>query len=225
MTKQSEHLAARRMRAAGATYREIAAALGVSISSVSLWTRDLPAPTPRPEAVRARLDGTHARWTAYRVRRDGIARAAEAEVGRLTDRELRLVGTALYWAEGAKAKPWRSHTQLTFVNSDPAMIQVFLRFLELCGVDRGCCAFRVSIHSSADVAAAEEFWARVVGVPADRFQRTTLKRHRPATQRRNSGDSYRGCLAVRVAKPALHYARIEGWWRGIAATAQAQDDR
>jgi Homeodomain-like domain len=42
--KDERHAKARELRAQGRTYKEIAAELGVSKSSVSLWVRDLPRP-------------------------------------------------------------------------------------------------------------------------------------------------------------------------------------
>lgn len=118
---------ARELRRAGRTYDEIVAELGVSKSSVSLWVRDLPKPAPSPEHMHAMRE---ARWAPYRERRDrerGRAmEAAKREVGSLSDRELFLIGVGLYWAEGAKSKPYRRDETVVFINSDPGMIQVFL---------------------------------------------------------------------------------------------------
>jgi len=70
--------------------------------------------------------------------------------------------------------------------------------------------FRVSIHETADVDAAVRWWADFVGVDAASFQRSTLKRHKPATKRRNTGEGYRGCLIVSVLKSRRLYWLIEG---------------
>lgn len=45
---------------------------------------------------------------------------------------------------------------------------------------------------------------------ADRFLRTTLKRHNPKTVRKNTGEAYRGCLIVRVRRGRELYWMIEG---------------
>lgn len=74
---------------------------------------------------------------------------------------------------------------------------------------------------SADVPAAERYWANLVGAKASDFGRTTLKRHRPKTARKNVGEGYRGCLAVRVLNSADLYRRIEGWWYGIVVGAES----
>ncbi|MEW2385146.1 hypothetical protein AB0873_24095 [Micromonospora sp. NPDC047707] len=101
------------------------------------------------------------------------------------------------------------------MNSDPMLIALFLRFLEEMGVRRETLRYRVSIHESADAGAAVVWWADVVGVPPDCFQPTSLKRHRPATVRRNTGESYRGCLSVEVPQSRHLYWKIEGIMKGM----------
>jgi hypothetical protein len=139
-----------------------------------------------------------------------------AQIGSVSDRELLLIGVALYWAEGAKNKPWAVRDRVTFVNSDSSMIRVFLRWLELVGVPGDRCRFRLQIHRDADVSAAEEFWAGVVGLTVADLMRTSLKRHQPSRMRRNTGPGYQGCLTVDVLGSAELYRRIEGWWSAIS---------
>jgi transcriptional regulator with XRE-family HTH domain len=212
---------ARALRRAGRTYDEIVAELGVSKSSVSLWVRDLPKPG-RAEHARAMAE---ARWGPHRrkraiVRQQTKLTAANA-IGRLTDRELFLVGVGLYWAEGTKSKPHRLDERVTFVNSDPEMITLYLAWLALLGVEPERLRFRVMIHESADVAGAERHWADLVGVDVTVLERTTLKKHNPVTVRKNTGEAYRGCLVVRVLGSADLYRRIEGWWYGIVVGADS----
>lgn len=207
----------RRLRADGLTYDEISARTGASKGSLSLWLHDLPqdierARAHRLDAVRATCEQTRAQKAA--ARSELISSVAD-EVGAITDRELLLVGAALYWAEGGKSKPWRQDDRLAFINSDPSMILVFLRWLAMLGVDKDRCGFRVSIHESADVCAAETYWADVVGVGVERLNRTTIKRHNPKTVRLNTGDSYHGCLTINVRRSAELYRFVEGWWAGM----------
>ncbi|MER5969313.1 hypothetical protein ABT112_06155 [Streptomyces sp. NPDC002055] len=211
---------ARELRRAGETYDAIAARLGVSKSSVSLWVRDLPKPDRRADHARLMAE---ARWAPHRRARD-ITRqqtklAAAQQVGRLTDRELFLIGVGLYWSEGTKSKPARPSERVRFINSDPDMIRVYLAWLRLLGVGRERLGFHVAIHESADAAAAERYWAELVGADAAAFGATTLKRHNPRTVRTNTGPAYRGCLTVSVRDGADLYRRIEGWWYGIVVGA------
>ncbi|NLU75808.1 hypothetical protein HCC61_24690 [Streptomyces sp. HNM0575] len=211
---------ARELRRAGKTYDEIVQELGVAKSSVSLWVRDLPKPRPSPERMHAMRE---ARWAPYRAFRDRARRetheAAKQEIGALTDRELFLIGVGLYWAEGTKRKAHQPREKVTFVNSDPGMITVYLAWLALLEVPPGDVRFSVMIHESADVAGAERYWAELVGRDTADFGKTTLKKHNPKTVRKNVGADYRGCLVVRVLQCADLCRRIEGWWSGITTAA------
>ncbi|MDT3397590.1 hypothetical protein RKE29_13170 [Streptomyces sp. B1866] len=213
---------ARELRRAGKTYDEIVTELGVSKSSVSPWVRDLPKPPTPPARLRRMIE---ARWAPHRrataLRRLETKLAAAREIGRMTDRELFLVGVGLYWAEGTKSRPYRPKERVAFINSDPEMIQVYLAWLSLLGVAADRLRFYVMIHESADVGAAERYWADLTGMDAAAFGKTTLKRHNPKTVRKNVGEDYHGCLVVHVLDGADLYRRIEGWWYGIVVGAKS----
>jgi hypothetical protein len=149
---------------------------------------------------------------------------AQQAVGDLTDREVFLAGVALYWAEGAKDKSYSRRERLHFINSDPNVISFFLRWLDALGVERERLRFRVSIHESANVQGAEEFWAGLAGVAPATFQKATLKKHNPKTSRKNTSEAYRGCLIVYVLKSADLYRRMEGAWYGIVGGATRRPD-
>ena len=116
-----------------------------------------------------------------------------------------------YWCEGTKNKPHRRDDRVAFMNSDPSLIRFFLRFLDTAGTPRTDLAFRVFIHESADVESAQRFWLEITGAPPEQFLTPTLKRHNPATVRKNVGENYHGCLRVDVHRGADLYHRIEGW--------------
>ncbi|MFJ4832241.1 hypothetical protein ACIP79_20405 [Streptomyces sp. NPDC088747] len=218
---------ARELRLKGWTYDRIQVELGCSKGSISLWVRDLPKPerekrTPEEASAIAKRG-----WEATMQRREEerrqTRRRATEEVGVMTERELFLVGVGLYWAEGSKNKPYRRQERITFVNSDPNMITVFLSWLRLLKVEQSRHRFSVQIHESADVKAAEEFWAHHVGIEAAGLLKTTLKKHSPSTNRMNTDEGYRGCLRVDVLGGADLYRRVEGWWYGIVLSARDTD--
>jgi len=188
----------------------------VSTSSCSLWLRDMPHPV-----FERRLEGDqwHASWAPVLQRREALRQQAKLnaalEMLPTSDRDILVAGAVAYWCEGAKSKAWRRTEEVTFINSDVHLLRLYLRFLDLVGVRGERLRFRVSIHETADVEAAIRFWADIAGVPTDRFSRTTIKRHRPLTKRRNTGDTYHGCLIIRVRQGADLYRRIEGWVKGL----------
>src|SRR5215831_12367851 len=99
---------ARRLREQGLAYNQIAAELGVSKSSVSLWVRDLPRPErlSYEECCRRVAEGVRRYWAAERpvreAQREAARTTAAAEIGTLTQRELLIAGAVAYWCEGAK---------------------------------------------------------------------------------------------------------------------------
>jgi transcriptional regulator with XRE-family HTH domain len=208
---------ARELRGQGLSYNQIAAALGVSKSSVSLWVRDLPVPErlSYAECRKRSAEGARRYWAAERpvreARRAAVRDAAAEQIGELTQRELLIAGAIAYWCEGAKNKPHRRSDRVEFINSDPALIRFFLRFLEAAGIPAADLIFRVYIHESADMQSAQKFWLAVTGAPPDRFRTPTMKRHNPKTVRKNVGEDYYGCLRVDVCRSADLYRKIEGW--------------
>lgn len=205
----------------GKTYKQIRAEVGVSSATLSMWLRDLPYPEPDRAAHAAHMQAVRrAKIETQRTQQKAVAYAA---VGAVSDRELMLLGVALYWAEGVKDKPYQRRELINFINSDPGMIRLFLRWLDLVGVEEARRHYRVSIHESADLDAAEQYWRGVVGVPEADFRRATLKKHNPKTVRKHVGAGYHGCLTVKVLQPTALYQRVDGWWRGILAARGAGD--
>jgi hypothetical protein len=80
--------------------------------------------------------------------------------------------------------------------------------------------FRVYIHETADVAAAERFWLNVTAADPSQFRKAVLKTHNPRTIRKNVGADYHGCLRIDVRQCAELYRRIEGWVRAAISPAQ-----
>ncbi|MFF0017153.1 hypothetical protein [Streptomyces sp. NPDC005374] len=219
---------ARELRLRGWTYDQIQLELGCSKSSISLWVRDLPKPERRDLSEQARLAGRK-RWehelAIRNEERQRTKSAAADAIGELSDRELFLLGVGLYWAEGGKDKPYDRREIVAFINSDPGMIEVFLAWLDLLQVERERLRFAVMIHETADIAGAEQYWADLVGADRSAFNKTTVKKHNPKTVRKNVGDSYRGCLVIKVLKGADLYRRIEGSWYGIVVSVREADHR
>jgi len=220
--KQEHKRAARRMRAAGMTYDEIAERLSVSKSSLSLWLRGQPGPGRKVYDQAEHLQRIQPLGAKRRSQRAAQARAAwrtsaANDLVELSPGVLFITGIALYWAEGAKDKPWRRNGRVVIINSDPDVLEIFLAWLRLVGMPPGDLRFRLTIHETADVEAHEEWWAQRLCVSRAPFSRATLKRHNPKTIRQNTGDGYHGCLVVSVARSGWLYYSIEGWWSAIVS--------
>lgn len=217
--KDHRRAMARQLRGEGLDYNSIAAELGVSKSSVSLWVRDLPRPGRLSyEECRDRAaEGVRRYWDAERPVREAQRETARcdaaAEIGALSQRELIIAGAIAYWCEGSKSKAHSRREHVQFINSDPGLIVLFLRFLDTAGVEQERRRYRLAIHETADAEAAQQFWLDVTGADPGQFHKPTLKRHNPRTVRRNVSEGYHGCLCITVAQSADLYRKIEGWSR------------
>lgn len=151
--KPWERLEARRLRRElGLPMKRIAARLDVSPASVHLWTRDIeltddqrrrnlagPGGPRSPEAI-AKFRRTWSEKNRERRRsyqREGRERAREAD-------PLHQAGCMLFWAEGSKHR-----NDVTFVNSDVAMVRFFRCFLGQCfGLDPDDLTIRLNVYTS-----------------------------------------------------------------------------
>lgn len=93
------------------------------------------------------------------------------------ERELKTLGTALYWGEGYKTE--KSKT-VDFANSDPAMIRVFLVFLrKICGIDEKRLRILLYCHNNPSVHI--RYWSAVTSIHERQFtkpyvaERTSIK--------------------------------------------------
>jgi hypothetical protein len=228
--KDAVRAQARQLRGQGLDYEEIAAHLGVSKSSVSLWVRDLPTPArlSYEECRKRSVDGTRRYWMAERPVREAaraaVRDAAAAEIGPLTDREVLIAGAIAYWCEGAKSKPYRRAEMVNFINSDASIIRLFLAFLRLAGVTPQRLRCIVHIHETGDIEAATRYWQEVTGAAPDLFMQPNIKRHRPRTNRRNTGADYHGCLQIRVTGSRDLYLKIEGWASALMTAANGRGE-
>ncbi len=202
--------------------KEILGSIGNSTLNQLLRGEPLPPERVGPGYAESRsraAEGVRRYWAAERAAREAaraaVCAAAAAQIGELTDREIRIAGAIAYWCEGSKTKPYRLDEQVRFINSDPALIRFFLKFLEKIGVSRESLRFCVHIHESADVQAAIHYWASVTGAMPAQFARPVLKRHTPRTSRPSDNTDYHGCLKVTVAKSSALYREISGWAHGV----------
>ena len=156
---------ARWLRATGMTMPEIAEKLGVSRSSVSLWTRDVPIPLSakgRRRSTGPRRNRLHDAKMAEieRLKAEGIAR-----IGQLSEREFLVAGAALYAGEGTKPG-----NAVCFANSDPRMMAFFCAWLRhVVDIDESRMRMRIYLHEGLDLEAAQHHWSSVTGVAVEQF--------------------------------------------------------
>ena len=89
------------------------------------------------------------------------------------DKELRALGTMLYWAEGFQA----SYADIVdFANSKPAMISLFLKFLRrICGIDESKLRIYLYCYSNQDVKGLINYWSKLTKIPKAQFTKPYVR--------------------------------------------------
>jgi hypothetical protein len=211
------------LRRIGFSYSEILKHVYVSQSSLSLWLKDIKL----TDEQKLRLDekGNKARklgsmdLKADRIRRTkNIISIAKSEIKAIENKDLMLIGIVLYWAEGSKQKEHDVSKEVTFSNSDPRMIQVYIKWLTEClDISTNRIAFEIYIHEShkKTISELKSYWSGVTGFPKSRFGRVYFKKNKIHTMRRNRGLDYSGVLRICVKKSTDLNRKIAGWIEGI----------
>jgi transcriptional regulator with XRE-family HTH domain len=196
--KLREREQARALRAQAWTLADIAARLGVSKSSVSLWVRDVDV-SPRPRRS-ARSLGPNRLERAKLAEIAGLRDAGQKRIGRLDDRDLLIAGVALYAGEGAK-----NDGRVGFANTNPQMLHLFClwlrRFFE---PDEKRLRVTVYLHEGLNLQAAETYWADVTGIPLSQFNKPYRATVRPETLR--TAKHPKGCATVTYSCSRTHRA-------------------
>lgn len=211
------------LRKQGKTYSEILHEVTVSKSTLSLWLRNVGLAKRQKQKLTAKKRAAQARGAKRRnlMRRIDtltIYKNATKEIGNVTRRELLLIGTALYWAEGSKEKKGRLGQGVDFGNTDPAMINIFLCYLrEVLGVDSDQIKFSLYIHQNHKYRLNEvlRFWNTTLLHSKFEISYVYFKKHNPKTIRKKTDNAYYGTLRVYVRKSSSIQRRIQGWIYGI----------
>ena len=162
--KLAERQQARQLRGTGLPLAEIAARLGVSKSSVSVWVQDVVF-EPVPRVTRGRRRGPNALQRRRQAEIDRLLAEGRARIGRLSEREFLVAGVALYAGEGSKGDG-----HLRFANSDPRMIFFYCCWLRrFFAIDESRLRVRLYLHEGLDLAATIAYWSALTGIPASQF--------------------------------------------------------
>lgn len=83
------------------------------------------------------------------------------------------IGTILYWCEGSKRE---LDCRVEFVNSDPGMISIFLKFLRARGVEENRLRIRMAIHVQDDESVCKKYWKGITGLCDKNFISSVVKK-------------------------------------------------
>ena len=189
--------------------KRIAARVGVSVSTISLWTRDIklspeqrernhrgPGGPQDPERIAKRV----ASWK----RRNRRKRLGYQLEGRTRARErdpLHMAGCMLYWAEGAKAR-----NTAKLANSDPMLVIFFCRFLrESMGVLPEDLRISLNFYTGNGLSSGEieQYWLDALAVPRSCLRKHSINFKPTSSSGRKKNKLPYGVCTVRVNSTRL----------------------
>lgn len=226
--KNKEKVIAIKLRRQGLSYSEIVSKLQISKASLSLWLREIHLTSKQRQRLinksdNGRLIGAKMRRQQRLIITRNIIDKAEQEVGKITRRELWLIGTALHWAEGSKAKENNISCGVLFSNSDPLMIKLFIKWLHMiCNIPLLQIECELYIHSSHQHRTnnIKKYWSNITGFLINRFKYTYYKKEKIKINRENCTNKYFGLVRIKVRRSTNLNRQIVGWVIGINKSLQ-----
>ena len=207
------------LRRRGWSYNVIARRLGVGKSTLSHWLRDIPYQPNQAVIERVRLGPARSAVTKQRRRLEEInyfRSEGRREIGRLSDRDLLLLGLGLYMGEGSKL-----YEDVRIVNSDPQVLRVAMEWLRRsCGVPNQNFSVAVHLYPDSSPEASVRYWSRVTGVPQRQFEGVQIDRRLDKSARKRRQLPY-GTAHVKVYSRGDHrfgvalHRRIMGWIEAV----------
>ena len=227
---RSDKFKAYKLRMGGRSYNEISRLLKVPKSTLSGWFAGLELPKEATKRLRDRvhtasLRGLIARnknqTTLAETRSREMHNKGKRLIKKINKRDLLIIGTALYWAEGYKrpvvirGKTRTSH-RVSLTNSDPELIFIFLQFLKkICNVPDDKITIWIRYFEHQDPVYLLNFWQKKCNIPYSNF-RKTLQTISISSQRKKSYNSLPFGVAQISVNSTNLYHKIMGMISGVA---------
>lgn len=139
------------------------------------------------------------------------------QIQSLSKYELLLVNTAIYWGEGRKRWP-QNDQHVQFVNSDPNMVALFLRFLrKIIQVPEERLKVSIRIHPNISKESAINSWNQITNIPRGYFH-VIRQINRLSRGKRPRNSLPYGTLELRINSRQKSY-QIKGWIEGLIRQA------
>lgn len=180
------------LRHRGFSYSEIRKKFNVGKSTLSLMLRDLKLDNDALNVLVAKKFKSKGmaeqEWNEARV-------WAKSQIGVVDQRDKMLILAMLYWGEGTKR-------ELSIINGDPALLQVFLNCLRGMGINENDITIAIRMFDRSRANDAVRFWTEALKV-----SRTSVMRFEFIEGKKEGRMPY-GMCRIRIRKGSLYFKRI-----------------
>lgn len=207
MSKPFKKEQALEWRKYGRSISDIASALSVSKSTVSVWCRDIAlseeaianiAKSGNAKATIALMRYSEEKRTQRQLAELKSAKKGAYRLSSLSDRDIYCIGLGLYWGEGYKT----GSQEFGFTNSDPRMILFYMRWLNVVfGIKKMDVILRISINQTHKhrIKEVEAYWSKLLDIPHSQFTKTSLIKSTSKKVYKNE-QVHMGTLRIKVRK-------------------------
>ncbi|OGI65550.1 hypothetical protein A3A95_02855 [Candidatus Nomurabacteria bacterium RIFCSPLOWO2_01_FULL_39_18] len=214
---------ARSMRKGGVSLGDISKKLHVTKSTLSFWCKDiflkksaiLKIKTKgKAKSIMGLLRYSESK-RKERIERNILQRREGVEMlGKISNRDMLMIGLGLYWGEGYKYE----NGELGFTNSNPYMIRFYFKWLQLWSVEKDSLIFRLTINEffRKEEDDIKNFWLNFLGVKKEQFSKTTFIKTNLKKGSFKNIQKYKGILRVKVRKGTALRNKILGALEHVA---------
>ncbi|TSC86058.1 MAG: Uncharacterized protein G01um10147_996 [Microgenomates group bacterium Gr01-1014_7] len=202
-----------RLRKEGLSYGEISKDSGIPKSTLSYWLKNIPLERHQKERFYTKqiqylsLGAQSQKERRKREIEEIINLAAEEISLPITPDAYRLIGAALYWAEGSKGG------MLEMTNSDPHLILFFVRWTEIIfNIPAINLKARLNIYPQQNESEVKKFWSELTDIPVKNFGKTYVK---PFSSGYKKNNLYYGTMRIEVPKSTNMKHKVFGWLKAV----------
>ena len=213
------------LRKQGKTYGEIEKILELPKSTVGWWLRGIKMPTIIEKQT---LERCRKKWrkniadynkTYAQIRSHEAAKIREEykesgarEIKKLTKKDLKLIGSALYWAEGNI----KNRHLLRFANSNAEIIRIMMKFFrETCKISEAKIKARIHLYPVMDQRKTTNYWKKITGLPKKNFHTPQVQISKASKGKRPKNTLPYGTLHLTAGNTETA-CRVKGWIMGIS---------
>lgn len=208
---------ARELRKKGLSIKDIKKKLGVSLSSVSIWVRDIKLTNKqlnnlyqnkKTGNLKGSIIAAQNKIKQRELITESLKEEGRKEIGKLSERDRFLMGVTIYVGEGGK-----TDRDISIVNSDHRLIKFMMGwFKDFCSVPMDKFRGSLYIHDNLDENNAKLFWSNLTGIPLSQFTKSYIVKNNE--NRLRNTKHINGIFRIKITNASLH-RKIMGWVDGI----------
>ncbi len=166
-----------KLREKGYSYSLIKEQLGVSKSTLSCWLSKIsytPNEETRKKIGLARNNSIVTRNKKRLLIYKQIELQAKKEIGKISKRDLFMLGISLYIGEGAKTQKI-----IRIINADPRVINLAIKwFCEICNMDINNFSLAIHLYPDNNIQESLKYWHKQTKIPLKQFGKTQVDKRK-----------------------------------------------